>query len=204
MLTDKQRQQIAVLCRRHQIAKLWLLDGPLPDGCDRPAGLTAIVAFHSFWPPDHISFGRIGFEVEAITGPVTGFYPVLALPPAVAEKTLRKAAVIYGHSPLDGETDGDAGWREAVARFCRKNRIARLWAMNEPLDDMDSAPTVTYEFAAGHYAKGGYFDLFDMQDELRCIIGAGATLHPMDDLRPSDREKICQQAEFHYADHLAG
>ena len=203
MLTDEQRQQIVALCRDHQIAKFWLLDGPLPDGYDRADGLTAIVSFHSFWPPDHISFGRIGFEVEAITGPVTGFYPLLALPPAVAEKALRKAAIIYGHSPLDGEEAADAGWREAVAKFCRKHHIVRLWALNEPLGDMDSTPAVAYKLADGHEAEGGYYGFFDMEDELGRIIGPGTTLHSVDYLNPADREKICQQAEFRYADHLA-
>ena len=209
MLTDEQRQQILEFCREHQIAKLWLLDGPLPDGCSNANGPTAIVAFHTHWRPDYVAFARMGFDFQAIIGPGTGFYPALGLPPALAEPTLSRARLIYGHSPLDGPAPRNAGWQDAswqdaVKRFCRKNHIIRLWALNEPLGDLDSAPTVAYELVAGSHLKGRYGDEFDIEDELRSIIGAGATMYSLDCLAPSVQEKICQQAEFRYADHLAG
>lgn len=204
MLTDAQRQQILKFCQKHQIARLWLLDGPLPNGRGNGVGPTAIVAFHTNWRPDYVEFARMGFEFQAIMGPETGFYPVLGLPAALAEPTMNRAQLIYGHSPLlDGAAPQDAGWQDAVKRFCRKHHIVRLWALNEPLGDLDSAPSVAYELAAGHHIKGGYFEFFDMEDELRGIIGAGATMHSVDYLNPSSREKICQQAEFRYADHTA-
>lgn len=204
MLTDAQRQQLLEFCQEHQIARLWLLDGPLPDGLGSAIGPTAIVAFHTNWRPDYVDFARMGFDLQAIIGPGAGFYPALGLPPALAEPTLSRAQLIYGHSPLNGEVPQDVGWQDAVKRFCRKNHITRLWALNEPLGDLDSAPTVAYELVAGHQIKGDYCDLFDMEDELRGIIGAGATLYALDSLRPPVQEKICQQAEFRYADHTAG
>ena len=203
MLTDAQRQQILKFCQEHQITKFWLLDGPLPDGRGNGAGPTAIVAFHTNCRPDYVEFARMGFEFQAIIGPGAGFYPVLGLPPALAEPTLSRARLIYGHSPLDGAAPHDAGWQDAVKRFCRKHHIVRLWALNEPLGDMDSAPSVAYELAADRHSKGGYCDLFDLEDELGRIIGPGTTLHSVDYLNPADREKICQQAEFRYADRLA-
>ena len=204
MLTPQQRPRILKFCQKHQIARLWLLDGPLPDGRSNAAGPTAIVAFHTHWRPDYVEFARMGFDLQAIIGPGTGFYPALGLPRALAEQTMSRAQLIYGHSPLDGAVPLDAGWQDAVKRFCRKNHIVRLWALNEPLGDLDSAPTVAYELGDDHHAKGGYFGLFDMEDELRGIIGAGATMYSLDCLAPSDQEKICQQAEFRYADHTAG
>ena len=88
--------------------------------------------------------------------------------------------------------------REAIAEFCRRNRIRRLALFGSVLRDdfsPESDVDVLVEFELGH-TPGLVF--FAMQRELSGILGRKVDLNTTSDLSPYFRQEVLDEAEVLY------
>ena len=88
---------------------------------------------------------------------------------------------------------------EAIAEFCRRNRVRRLSLFGSVLRD-DFTPTsdvdVLAEFESG--AEIGLFDLAGMEIELGVILGRKADMNTPDFLSRYFRDEVLREAECIY------
>ena len=88
-----------------------------------------------------------------------------------------------------------------IAEFCRRNRIRRLSFFGSVLRDdfgPDSDVDVLIEFEPG--ARVGFFELFDMKQELSSFLGGrNVDINTPRSLSKYFREEVLQEAEVQYA-----
>ena len=80
---------------------------------------------------------------------------------------------------------------QALADFCRRNRIRHLGLFGSVLRDdfcPDSDVDVLVEFEPG--AQVSLFTLADIQDELSALLGRPVDLAPRDGLKPIIRDSV--------------
>ena len=88
--------------------------------------------------------------------------------------------------------------REAIAEFCRRNRIRRLALFGSVLRDdfsPESDVDVLVEFEPGHTPGLAFFA---MQRELSGILGRKVDLNTTNDLSPYFRQEVLDEAEVLY------
>ena len=85
---------IAALCREHHIAKMWLLDAPLPDGDREESGPSVIVKFHPDRGPG-LEFYGIEKKVRTLFGPAAALYSTYAFQSGPKAEILKTAMVCY-------------------------------------------------------------------------------------------------------------
>ena len=193
MLTPKQRRQIARFCREHQIIRFWTMDEPLLN-----AGLDAgrpsiIVTFRPYWVATPEQFIRIEQSLAAITGPETAVYSTDGLSPRLTAAILAQATLAFPNpDPLPARPD-------AVARFCRKHHIAKLWRYDAPLPtapEKEFTPSVIVNFQNDGL---DFFDFFKIEEEMRLLFGPSATLYSERFLNPGLSEDTLDEiAEVWY------
>jgi uncharacterized protein len=86
-----------------------------------------------------------------------------------------------------------------IAEFCRRNRIRRLALFGSVLRDdfgPDSDVDVLVEFEPE--AQVGLFELFDMEQELSCILGRQVDMNTPNSLSKYFRDQVLQEAEEQY------
>lgn len=89
---------------------------------------------------------------------------------------------------------------QALADFCRRNRIRHLGLFGSVLRDdfrPDSDVDVLVEFEAG--ALVSLFTLVDIQDELSALLGRPVDLVPRDGLKPIIRDSVLASEHVLYA-----
>jgi len=91
--------------------------------------------------------------------------------------------------------------KDKIAEFCRHNRIRRLALFGSVLRDdfgPDSDVDVLVEFEPG--APVGFFELYDMEQELsRLIGGRKVDINTVKSLSKYFRDEVLQEAEVQYA-----
>lgn len=89
---------------------------------------------------------------------------------------------------------------QALADFCRRNRIRHLGLFGSVLRDdfrPDSDVDVLVEFEPG--ARVSLFTLADIQDELSALLGRPVDLVPRDGLKPIIRDSVLASEHVLYA-----
>ena len=171
MLTPKQRQQILEFCQEHEIIRLWTMDEPLLNaglGAGRPS---VIVTFRPYWVAVPEKFAWMERDLAAITGPETALYSTDGLSPRFVEQVLARIPTLLP------DPDAPPVSAEAVAKFCRKHHIQKMWLYDAPLPNADCDDLKPSVIAATHpdYPMGA--DIFGLQKELQSLICVGATLY---------------------------
>lgn len=87
--------------------------------------------------------------------------------------------------------------KDKIAEFCRRNQIHRLALFGSVLRDdfgPESDVDVLVEFEPG--ARVGFFELYDMEQELACLLGGRKVdLNTAKSLSKYFRDEIMQEAE---------
>ena len=195
MLTLKQRHQIARFCREHQIIRFWTMDEPLLNAGVDAGRPSIIVTFRPYWVAPPEQFTSIEQSLAAITGPETAIYSTDGLSPRLTDAILAQATLVF--------PDPDALWGvpDAVARFCRKHHIAKLWRYDAPLPTAPEkafTPSVIVNFRNDGL---DFFDFFKIEEEMRLLFGPSATLYSERFLTPGlSEETLDEIAEVWYDD----
>ena len=90
--------------------------------------------------------------------------------------------------------------RQAVAEFCRRNRIRHLGLFGSVLRDdfrPDSDVDVLVEFEPEAHVS--LFTLIDMEEELSALLGRHVDLVPRDGLKPVIRDSVLASEHVVYA-----
>jgi uncharacterized protein len=90
--------------------------------------------------------------------------------------------------------------RNALADFCRRNRIRKLSLFGSVLRDdfrADSDVDMLVEFEAG--AQVGYLDMARMEIELSALVGREVDLRTADEISSRFRNRVIASAEVQYA-----
>ena len=197
MLTDEQRRQILKFCQDHEIIRLWTMDEPLLNaavGAGRPS---VIVTFRPYWVAVPEQLAWMEQDLGAITGPETALYSTDGLSPRLTEAIIRQATPVFPDPAAPPVT------REAVAKFCHKHNIAKLWLYDAPLPTSpkkEFTPSVVVDFQTD---CTDYFDFFGIEEEAQKLFGPGATLYSKHIVKPMlDAAELDSIAEVWY-DHIA-
>ncbi len=194
MLIDDQREEIAEFCRKHEIIRFWMMDEPLLNAAVNAGRPSIIVTFRPYWVAAPEKLARMERDLAAITGPETAIYSTDGLSPRLTEKILKQATPIFPDPAAPPAT------HEAVAQFCQKHHIAKLWLLDAPLPDAhekEFSPSVIVNFHPGY--PGG-FEFFRIERGLRALFGPGATLYKEERLREETKTETLKMAEVCYAD----
>lgn len=195
MLTPKQRQQIARFCREHQIIRFWTMDEPLLNAGVDAGRPSIIVTFRPYRVATPEQFARIEQGLAAITGPETAIYSTDGLSPRLTAAILAQATLVFP------DPDALPAVPDAVARFCRKHHIAKLWRYDAPLPTAPEkafTPSVIVNFQND---GRDFFDFFKVEEEMRLLFGPGATLYSELFLAPGLSEDALDEiAEVWYDD----
>ena len=87
-----------------------------------------------------------------------------------------------------------------IAEFCKRHHIRRLSLFGSVLREdfrADSDVDVLVEFGPGHVP--GFFDLFDVEEDLSTLFGRRVDLRTPEDLSRYFRDEVMARAEVQYA-----
>lgn len=171
MLTDAQRQQILKFCQDYQIMRIWTMDEPLLNAAVDAGRPSVIVTFRPHWAAVPQQFARMERDLAAIIGPETVLYSTDGFSPHLTDKIIQQATPVFpdlATAPVN---------RKAVAKFCRKHHITRMWVLDGAVPNAECDQLKPSVIAETHPEHPLGIKVFNLELDLQELVCLGATFY---------------------------